>query len=48
MISLRRIAQENVSAERMALVRDIFLFCCFTGIAYADIKKLKQTEIIKR
>ncbi len=44
---LRRIAQENFSAERMALVRDIFLFCCFTGLAYADIKKLKQTEIIK-
>src|ERR1044072_2769112 len=44
---LRRIAQENFSAERMALVRDIFLFCCFTGLAYADIKKLKQTEILK-
>jgi integrase len=44
---LRRIAQENFPAERMALVRDIFLFCCFTGLAYADIKKLKQTEIIK-
>ncbi len=44
---LRRISQENFSAERMALVRDIFLFCCFTGLAYADIKKLKQTEIIK-
>jgi site-specific recombinase XerD len=44
---LRRIAQENFSAERMAIVRDIFLFCCFTGLAYADIKKLKQTEIIK-
>jgi hypothetical protein len=31
----------------MALVRDIFLFCCYTGLAYADIEKLKQTEIIK-
>lgn len=44
---LKRIAQENFSAERMTLVRDIFLFCCYTGLAYADIQKLKQTEIVK-
>ena len=44
---LKRIAQENFKAERLVLVRDIFLFCCYTGLAYADIQKLKQTEIIK-
>jgi integrase len=44
---LKRIAQENFGAERQALVRDIFLFCCYTGLAYADIEKLRQTEIIK-
>lgn len=44
---LNKIAQQHFSAERMALVRDIFLFCCYTGLAYADIEKLKQTEIIK-
>jgi site-specific recombinase XerD len=26
-------------------VRDIFLFCCYTGLSYADIKKLKRLEI---
>ncbi len=31
--------------ERLAQVRDIFLFCCYTGLAYADIKKLKRSEI---
>jgi integrase len=44
---LKRIAQENFKAERLALVRDIFLFCCYTGLAYADIHKLRQTEIIR-
>ena len=44
---LKKIAQENFKAERLVLVRDIFLFCCYTGLAYADIQKLKQTEIIK-
>jgi site-specific recombinase XerD len=27
-------------------VRDIFLFSCYTGLAYADVKKLKRSEII--
>lgn len=26
-------------------MRDIFLFSCFTGLAYADVAKLKRTEI---
>jgi hypothetical protein len=26
-------------------VRDVFLFCCFTGLAFADVKKLKASEI---
>lgn len=29
----------------MAQVKDIFLFCCYTGLAYADVKKLKREEI---
>jgi integrase len=43
---LKRIAAENFWMERLSLVRDIFLFCCFTGLAYADIKKLKQSEVL--
>jgi integrase len=43
---LKKIAAENFRIERLSLVRDIFLFCCFTGLSYADIKKLKQSEIL--
>ena len=32
--------------NRAAQVRDIFLFCCFTGLAYADVKKLRRWEIV--
>jgi integrase len=32
--------------ERLTLVRDIFIFSCYTGLAYADIEKLKRCEII--
>lgn len=30
---------------KTAIVRDIFVFCCFTGIAYADVKKLAPDDI---
>nr|WP_298793873.1 site-specific integrase [uncultured Allomuricauda sp.] len=31
---------------RLNLVRDIFVFCCYTGLAYSDVKQLKQGDII--
>jgi site-specific recombinase XerD len=31
--------------ERVATVRDIFLFCCFTGLAYSDVKSLESKDI---
>ncbi|MEY8019284.1 site-specific integrase [Muriicola sp. SD30] len=31
---------------RLDLVRDIFVFCCYTGLAYSDVKQLKQEHLI--
>lgn len=31
--------------DRLNQVKDIFLFSCYTGLAYADVKKLKRSEI---
>ncbi len=31
--------------ERLSLIKDIFLFSCYSGLAYADVKKLKRSEI---
>lgn len=33
------------SHPRYELVKDLFIFSCFTGLAYADIKKLKKNNI---
>jgi site-specific recombinase XerD len=33
--------------ERLERVRDLFVFSCYTGIAYADVIKLKGSNIIK-
>lgn len=42
---LQTMASKNFGTERLNQVRDIFLFCCFSGLAYADVKKLKKSEI---
>ncbi|MCO5948020.1 site-specific integrase [Mucilaginibacter flavidus] len=42
---LESISAKQCTMERINQVRDIFLFSCYTGLAYADVKKLKRSEI---
>jgi site-specific recombinase XerD len=37
---------KNLHLDRLAQVRDIFIFCCYTGLAYIDVQKLKRAEIV--
>ncbi|MFZ2430542.1 MAG: site-specific integrase, partial [Lutibacter sp.] len=37
---------KNLHTPRLDLVRDIFIFCCFTGLAYSDVKKLTQNNLV--
>ncbi|GAB1415423.1 hypothetical protein MASR2M117_08290 [Paludibacter sp.] len=37
--------QKNFAANRLNLVKDIFVFSCFSGLAYADVKKLTKKNI---
>lgn len=39
------IIKKEFAVERLKQVRDIFIFCCYTGLAYVDVQKLKPTEI---
>lgn len=43
---LDKIIALKFSAERLATVRDIFVFCCYTGLAYADVQKLRRVDIV--
>jgi integrase len=38
-------ANQKFGSDRVSRVRDIFLFSCYTGLAYADVKKLTRSEI---
>jgi len=43
---LQNLIGQQFPTDRLRVVRDIFLFSCYTGLAYADVKKLKRSEII--
>ena len=38
--------EKEFSIPRLELVKDIFIFSCFTGLAYADLKKLSKDDIL--
>lgn len=42
---LLRIINKNTLNERLTKVRDIFVFQCFTGLAYSDMAALKAVDI---
>jgi len=44
---LQRLYKKKFSVERLRVVRDIFVFCCYTGLAYVDVHKLKRSELVK-
>ncbi len=42
---IQSIINKDFKSERLSLVRDIFLFSCFTGLAYIDVKNLTKSHI---
>lgn len=42
-----KIANKELSIQRLELVRDMFLFSCFTGLAYIDVANLTPDNIVK-
>ena len=43
---IQAIADKEFATSRLEQVRDVFLFCCFTGLAYSDVKKLTRDHVI--
>ena len=37
---------KELNIPRLDMVRDIFLFSCYTGLAYADVKLLSKNDIV--
>ncbi|SEB04496.1 Phage integrase family protein [Flavobacterium gillisiae] len=42
---IQNIINKDFKTDRLSLVRDIFLFSCFTSLAYIDVKNLTKSHI---
>lgn len=43
---LRIIINRRFASEILTETRDVFVFCCLTGFAYADVSKLTEADIV--
>jgi site-specific recombinase XerD len=44
---LQAVMQKDFEIERMEIVRDVFIFCCMTGLAFIDAYSLKEEHLVK-
>lgn len=42
---LQALLNKEFATERLNQVKDIFLFSCFTGLAYSDVKKMRYENV---
>jgi len=43
---IQDLMEKELVSDRLELVRDIFIFSCFTGLAYIDVKQLSNDNIV--
>ncbi len=43
---LKVLIEAELPTKRLEQVRDVFVFCCFTGLSYIDVEKLSNNHIV--
>ncbi|QTD38981.1 site-specific integrase [Polaribacter batillariae] len=43
---IEKLVSKELAIKRLNQVKDIFIFSCFTGLAYSDVKKLSHSDIV--
>jgi site-specific recombinase XerD len=43
---LKAMMQKTFKIQRIDQVKDVYLFCCFTGLAFSDVKSLCDKDIV--
>ncbi|UMB54235.1 site-specific integrase [Lutibacter sp. A64] len=43
---IQKMVDKQLHTLRLNHVKDVFIFCCFTGLAYSDVKKLSKDNIV--
>lgn len=47
MEEIQAIATKEITVKRVEQVRDVFLFCCFCGLSFSDVKQLSKEHLVK-
>ncbi|MEM8927063.1 MAG: site-specific integrase [Bacteroidota bacterium] len=42
---LKSLSEAHMDTQRLEEVRDVFLFCCFTGLAHSDVERLSENDM---
>ena len=45
-LELKAIEEKKFGIERLDMVRDMFVFCCYTGLSYVDVSNLEPEHIV--
>lgn len=45
---LNKIHNKNFEIARLEDVKNIFIFCCYTGLAYVDVKALERQHLVQK
>jgi len=46
MYELNKLIEKEMPCKRLEQVRDVFVFCSFTGLAFVDVKELRAEHVI--
>lgn len=44
---LEQLLKTEFKQENLNITKDVFAFCCYTGLSYIDVKNLKKNDIVK-
>lgn len=45
MVELQTLKNVLLPSDRLEHVRDVFVFCCYTGLSYTDVYNLKPSDV---
>jgi integrase len=44
---LERFQEKTMPSTGLEIVRDTFIFCCYTGLSYVDVKRLADSNLVR-
>lgn len=46
-VELEKLERHTLEIKRIRQIRDLFIFCCYTGLGFAEMMNLKKSDIVQ-